>query len=187
MKFLIVGLGNPGSEYINTRHNIGFNVLDAFVNASNTSFRTERLGDISEIRVKNKQLILLKPNTFMNLSGKAINYWMQKEKISSDRLLVITDDLSLPTGQLRLKSKGSDGGHNGLKSIQEILGTSIYPRLRFGIGKNFFPGQQVNYVLGKWENIESEIVEEKIPIAIDCVKSYCLQGIAPTMNVYNNK
>ena len=187
MKFLIVGLGNPGSEYINSRHNIGFKVLDAFINASNTSFRTERLGDISEFRVKNKQLILLKPNTFMNLSGKAVNYWMHKEKISIDRLLIITDDLSLPTGNLRLKSKGSDGGHNGLKSIQETLGTASYPRLRFGIGKNFFPGQQVNYVLGKWENIESEIVSEKIPVAIDCIKSFCLQGIAPTMNIYNNK
>ena len=187
MKILIVGLGNPGSEYINTRHNIGFKVLDAFVKASNTSFRTDRLGDVSEFRIKNKQLVLLKPNTYMNLSGKAVNYWMQKEKISIDRLLVITDDLSLPTGKLRIKAKGSDGGHNGLKSIQELLGTSNYPRLRFGIGKNFFPGEQVNYVLGEWEKIEAEVVNEKTPVAIECIKSYCLQGLAPTMNNYNNK
>lgn len=187
MKFLIVGLGNPGSEYLNTRHNIGFKVLDAFVDASNTSFRTERLGDISEFRIKNKQLVLLKPNTYMNLSGKAINYWMKKEKISIDRLLVITDDLSLPTGKLRLKAKGSDGGHNGLKSIQETLETSNYPRLRFGIGKNFHPGEQVNYVLGEWGKIEAEIVNEKIHLAIECIKSNCLQGLATTMNDYNNK
>ena len=187
MKILIVGLGNPGSEYINTRHNIGFKVLDAFVNASNTSFRTDRLGDVSEFRIKNKQLVLLKPNTYMNLSGKAVNYWMQKEKISIDRLLVITDDLSLPTGKLRIKAKGSDGGHNGLKSIQELLGTSNYPRLRFGIGKNFFPGEQVNYVLGEWEKIEADVVNEKTPVAIECIKSFCLQGLAPTMNNYNNK
>ena len=187
MKFLIVGLGNPGSEYINTRHNIGFKVVDAFVDASNTSFRPDRLGHVSEFRIKNKQLVLLKPNTYMNLSGKAVNYWMQKEKISIDRLLVVTDDLSLPTGKLRLKAKGSDGGHNGLKSIQETLGTSNYPRLRFGIGRNFFPGEQVNYVLGEWEKIEAEIVKEKITIAIECMKSHCLQGLASTMNHYNNK
>ncbi len=187
MKFLIVGLGNPGSEYINTRHNIGFKVLDALVDASNTNFKTERLGEVAQIRVKNKQLILLKPSTFMNLSGKAINFWMQKEKISLDRLLIVTDDISLPTGKLRLKAKGSDGGHNGLKHTQEVLGTSNYPRLRFGIGKNFFPGQQVNYVLGNWEKVELEIVNEKLDLATNCIASFCLQGISASMNLYNNK
>ena len=187
MKFLIVGLGNPGSEYTNTRHNIGFKVLDALVDASNTSFRAERLGDIAQYRVKNKEPILLKPTTFMNLSGKAVNYWLQKEKIPVDRLLVITDDLSLPTANLRLKGKGSDGGHNGLKSIQETLGSPNYSRLRFGIGRNFFPGKQVEYVLGQWQKIEEDIVNEKIATAISCVHSFCLQGLASTMNSYNNK
>ena len=187
MKFLIVGLGNPGSEYINTRHNIGFKVLDALSDASNTSFKTERLGEIAQLRVKNKQLILLKPNTFMNLSGKAVNYWMQKEKIPLERLLVITDDISLPTGKLRLKGKGSDGGHNGLKSIQQVLSTPNYSRLRFGIGNDFFPGQQVGYVLGKWDNLELDVIDKKLDLAIKCVESFCLQGLSKTMNLYNNK
>ena len=187
MKFLIVGLGNPGSEYEHTRHNIGFKVLDALKNASNTCFKTDRYGQIAHIRLKNKQLILLKPNTFMNLSGNAINYWMQKEKISLDRLLVVTDDLSLSTGKLRLKGKGSDGGHNGLKSVQQALNTTNYNRLRFGIGNDFYPGKQVEYVLGKWSKIESDIISQKLHIASDCVASFCLQGLSITMNLYNNK
>jgi len=187
MKFLITGLGNPGSKYEFTRHNVGFKVLDALTNASNTSFSVDRHGELSELNYKGKTLILLKPTTFMNLSGKAINYWLQKEKIKIENLLVITDDISLPIGQLRLKGKGSDGGHNGLKSIQEILGTNKYPRLRFGIGDQFYPGQQVNYVLGNWDENDLQVIEEKIKVANEMIYSFCSIGIDRTMNFYNNK
>jgi len=187
MKFLITGLGNPGSKYEFTRHNVGFKVLDALANASNTSFSAGRHGELSEFNHKGRTLILLKPNTFMNLSGKAINYWLQKEKIKVENSLVITDDISLPIGQLRMKGKGSDGGHNGLKSIQETLGTTKYPRLRFGIGDNFYSGQQVSYVLGNWDDNDLLVLEEKIKIANDMICSFCSTGIDRTMNFYNNK
>ena len=187
MKFLITGLGNPGSKYESTRHNVGFKVLDALANASNTKFSVDRHGEVTEIKHKGRTLLLLKPTTFMNLSGKAVNYWLQKEKIGVENSLVITDDISLPLGQLRMKGKGSDGGHNGLKSIQESLGTNKYPRLRFGIGNDFHQGQQVNYVLGNWELSEIQTIESKIKIANDIICSFCTIGIDRTMNFYNNK
>ena len=161
--------------------------MDALANASNASFSIDKHGELSEINYKGRTLILLKPTTFMNLSGKAINYWLQKEKIKTENSLVITDEISLTMGQLRLKGKGSDGGHNGLKSIQEILGTNKYPRLRFGVGNNFYPGQQVNYVLGNWDESDSLILEEKIQVANDVIYSFCTLGIDRTMNFYNNK
>ena len=187
MKFLITGLGNPGSKYEFTRHNVGFKVLDALANASNTQFSIDRLGELAEIKHKGRTLLLLKPSTFMNLSGKAVNYWLQKEKIKIENSLIITDDISLPLGQLRMKGKGSDGGHNGLKNIQDILGTNKYPRLRFGIGNHFHPGQQVNYVLGNWELTEIHTLDSKIKTANDMIYSFCTIGIDRTMNFYNNK
>ena len=159
MKYLIVGLGNIGPEYQNTRHNIGFRVLDAFVKASNAVFEDMRYGAVATVKLKGRTLILLKPNTYMNLSGKAVSYWMQKEKIDLSNLFVVVDDLALPFGTIRLRSKGSDGGHNGLKSINQLLGTQAYTRLRFGIGDNFSKGRQVDYVLGEWSDGE----EERLP------------------------
>ena len=150
MKYLIVGLGNIGPEYQNTRHNIGFKVLDAFAKASNTVFEDMRYGAVATVKLKGRTLILLKPNTYMNLSGKAVSYWMQKEKIELSNLFVVVDDLALPFGTIRLRGKGSDGGHNGLKSINQLLGTQDYTRLRFGIGNEFPKGKQVDYVLGGW-------------------------------------
>jgi len=187
MKFLITGLGNPGSKYEFTRHNVGYKVLDALADVSNINFSVDRYGELSEFNYKGRTLILLKPTTFMNLSGKAINYWLQKEKIKIENSLVITDDISLPMGQLRMKGKGSDGGHNGLKSIQEFLGTNKYPRLRFGIGNDFYPGEQVNHVLGNWDESELQIIEEKIIVANDMICSFCNIGIERTMNFYNKK
>mgnify|MGYP001334437999 CR=1 FL=1 len=154
MKYLIIGLGNPGAEYENTRHNIGFKVLDALVSASNTSFTTDRYADVAEIKFKGRNLVLIKPNTFMNLSGKAVNYWLQNTKIDAANMLVITDDISLPFGVLRMRKKGSDGGHNGLKNIQAVLGNSNYPRLRFGVGDDFSRGKQVEYVLDDFLDAE---------------------------------
>jgi PTH1 family peptidyl-tRNA hydrolase len=178
MKYLIAGLGNIGQEYENTRHNIGFNILDAFVKASNLVFTENRYGNT---------LILLKPSTFMNLSGNAVRYWMQKENIPVENLLVLVDDLALPFGSLRLKEKGSDAGHNGLKNIQQILGHNNYPRLRFGIGSEFSKGKQVDFVLGKWSKEEQEKLDERINIAHEIIKSFCLAGIKITMNQFNNK
>ena len=154
MKYLIVGLGNIGPEYQNTRHNIGFKVLDAFAKASNTVFEDMRYGAVATVKLKGRTLILLKPNTYMNLSGKAVSYWMQKEKIELSNLFVVVDDLALPFGTIRLRGKGSDGGHNGLKSINQLLGTQDYTRLRFGIGNEFPKGKQVDYVLGEWSSEE---------------------------------
>ena len=148
MKYLIVGLGNIGNEYSDTRHNIGFKILDAFAEASNISFSTERYGDVARVRVKNKQLVLLKPSTYMNLSGNAVRYWKEKENIPTDHILVLVDDIALPFGAIRLKGRGSDAGHNGLKNITQMLGSDAYPRLRFGIGNDFPRGCQVDYVLG---------------------------------------
>ncbi len=187
MKFLIVGLGNPGIEYSETRHNIGFKVLDALAGASNIIFSPGRLGDIAEIKHKGRTLVLVKPSTFMNLSGKAVNYWMQEEKIPVERTMIITDDLALPFGKMRIKGKGSDGGHNGLKSINATLNSQEYPRLRFGIGNNFGQGQQVDYVLGKWNEEELKTLDERIKIAAEATFSFTTAGLPRTMNMFNNR
>ena len=187
MKFLIVGLGNIGFEYQNTRHNIGFSILDAWAKVSNVDFTLERHAHTAEIKFKGKKFILIKPTTYMNLSGKAVNYWLQKEKISINNCLIVVDDLALPFGTLRIKIKGSDAGHNGLKDIQEVLGHSKYPRLRFGIGQEFQKGNQVNHVLGDWTNDEEEKLAERINKCIEAVKSFGTIGIARTMNFFNGK
>ena len=184
---MITGLGNIGREYEDTRHNIGFMILDALAKASNVVFADKRYGFISEVKVKNKQLILLKPSTYMNLSGNAIRYWLQKENIPVENLLVIVDDLALPFGSLRLKPKGSDAGHNGLKHIQDILGTTQYNRLRFGIGNDFPSGSQVHFVLDSFSEEEQKLLPERIEKTIEIIKSFCLSGIQITMNQYNNK
>jgi len=185
MKYLIVGLGNPGVEYKNTRHNVGFKTLDSLAKESNVSFNTEKLAQKATVKHKGRTLVLIKPTTFMNLSGKAVNYWLQKEKINIENLLIITDDLSLPFGKLRLKPKGSAGGHNGLKDIQQVLNTANYARLRFGIGDEFSKGKQVNYVLGEWTEKESEFLPMYIDKAVEMIKAFSTIGIQKTMNAYN--
>lgn len=187
MKYLIVGLGNIGAEYAATRHNIGFRVLDAFAEASNTSFKTERYGDIASLRLKNKQLILLKPSTYMNLSGNAVRYWKEKEKIDLENILVIVDDIALPFGAIRIKPSGSDAGHNGLKNIAEMLGTQAYPRLRFGIGNNFPRGCQINYVLGAFTIDERQQLPARIDVAVQAIETFVLQGLQKAMCDFNNK
>jgi PTH1 family peptidyl-tRNA hydrolase len=187
MKYLIVGLGNIGNEYHETRHNIGFMVLDALAKASNIFFSEQRYGATAELKVKNRTLILLKPSTFMNLSGNALRYWMQKENIPVENVLVIVDDLAIPFGSLRLKPRGSDAGHNGLKNIQEMLGSDVYPRLRFGIGSDYAKGQQIQYVLGEFTSEEQSKLPERIDMACEIIKSFCLAGMQNTMNAYNNK
>lgn len=187
MKFLIVGLGNIGEEYRNTRHNIGFKVLDAFAEASNTAFSTERYGDIARMRLKNQQLILLKPSTYMNLSGNAVKYWKDKEGVELENILVIVDDLALPFGAIRIKGRGSDAGHNGLKNIAQMLQTDGYPRLRFGIGNDFPRGGQIDYVLGSFTLDQRQMLPTRIGIAVDAIKEFCLAGINNAMNTYNNK
>ncbi|MDH6313518.1 PTH1 family peptidyl-tRNA hydrolase [Parabacteroides sp. PFB2-10] len=187
MKYLIVGLGNIGSEYWGTRHNIGFRVVNRLAEVGNTPFTEQRYGAVARLRVKNKELVLLKPNTFMNLSGNAVRYWLQKENIPVENLLVIVDDIALPFGILRLKPKGSDAGHNGLKNIQQILGTQEYCRLRFGIGDQFPRGGQVDYVLGLFDPEELEVMPQKLERAAEIIKSFCLAGIQITMNQFNNK
>jgi PTH1 family peptidyl-tRNA hydrolase len=186
-KFLIVGLGNIGSEYVNTRHNIGFKVVDFLAKQQDTSFTTAKLGDIAEIKIKGRTLILLKPNTYMNLSGKAVKYWMEKEKIEKDNILVITDDLNLEFGTIRIKPKGSDGGHNGLKNIQLLLNSTEYPRFRFGISDQFKKGRQVDYVLGEWNAEENEKLKERLEVSAEAIKSFALAGLNTTMNTYNGK
>lgn len=185
MKYLIVGLGNIGPEYQDTRHNIGFNVLDAFAKASNAVFEDKRYGAVCEVRLKGRTLVLLKPNTYMNLSGKAVSYWMQKEKIALEDLLIVVDDLALPFGTMRLRGQGSDGGHNGLKSINALIGTNGYARLRYGIGNEFRKGQQVDYVLGTWDEKEAEELPALLERGGEIITSFVLQGIARTMNVFN--
>lgn len=187
MKFLIVGLGNIGSEYKNTRHNIGFDVLDFMAAEAGATFTTDRLADVVTIRNKGKQFVLVKPSTYMNLSGKAVNYWKQHEKVENNQCLVITDDLSLPLGKIRIRAKGSDGGHNGLKNIAEVLGTQDYPRLRFGIGNDFNKGQQVDFVLGKWRTDEETVLKEMIKKSSDAVFSFGHIGLERTMNIFNTK
>lgn len=186
-KFLIVGLGNIGDEYRDTRHNIGFKMLDAFAEASNIAFEDKRYGFVGRGRVKNAELVLLKPSTFMNLSGNAVRYWMQVEKIPLENLLVLVDDLNLPFGTIRIRKQGSSGGHNGLKHIEQVLCTSNYARVRFGIGNEFTRGAQVNYVLGSWSEEEERLLPERLNIIKDIIPSFCLQGIDRTMNQYNNK
>ncbi len=187
MKYLIVGLGNIGAEYAETRHNIGFKVLDALAEASNTAFTTARYGDIAQMRFKGRSLVLLKPSTYMNLSGKAVRYWLDAEKIPIENLLVISDDIALPFGALRMRQKGSAGGHNGLKNIAELLGTEEFARIRFGVGGDFPRGHQVDYVLGEWSDEERTALPERLKIFGDAVKSFAAVGCPLTMNTYNKK
>ncbi|NVK03548.1 MAG: aminoacyl-tRNA hydrolase [Flavobacteriia bacterium] len=183
-KFLIFGLGNPGAEYNRTRHNIGFEVLDALA-SDTSSFSSERYADVARVRVKGRELILVKPNTYMNLSGKAVRYWMEQEKVPLENILVVVDELALPLGAIRIKMKGSDGGHNGLKSIQQLLGRADYPRLRFGIGNEFSRGQQVDFVLGQWTDKEWLDLQPRIDKATEAIKSFALAGPQITMNQFN--
>lgn len=186
MKFLIVGLGNTGAEYAHTRHNIGFDVVMAFVSRHGGQFRQDRLAYVAEIKWKGKLFICICPTTFMNLSGKAVKYWMDKEKIPLEHVLVVLDDLALPLSKIRIRPGGSDAGHNGLKSIQESLGTKEYPKLRFGIGNNFPKGMQVPFVLGKWEKQEEEIVKRKIEKCVEVIEAFGTIGLTNAMNNFNN-
>ena len=187
MNFLIAGLGNIGDEYAETRHNIGFMVLDALAKASNTVFADRRYGFVADIRVKNQTLTLLKPSTYMNLSGNAVRYWLNTKNIPIERLLVVVDDLSLPLGQLRLKPSGSEGGHNGLRHITSVLGTQQYARLRFGIGNDYPRGGQIDYVLGHFPAEAQPLLDERIAVATEMIKSFCLAGIDITMNQFNKR
>ncbi|WP_461532612.1 aminoacyl-tRNA hydrolase [Sinomicrobium sp.] len=186
-KFLIVGLGNTGREYEDTRHNIGFKVLDHLAEKESISFETAKLGDRCVYKFKGRTLILLKPSTFMNLSGKAVRYWMEKENIPLENLLVITDDINLPFGTIRLKGKGSDGGHNGLKSVQQLLGTVQYRRFRFGVGADFTKGKQIDYVLGEWNEEETAALSERLEKSCELIRSFVTAGLANTMNAFNGK
>lgn len=183
-KYLIVGLGNPGDEYAGTRHNTGFMILDAFAKASNIVFEDKRYGFVAETSLKGRKLFLLKPTTYMNLSGNAVRYWLNKENIDQSRLLVIVDDLSLPLGAFRLKASGSNGGHNGLGNIQQLIGQQ-YARLRMGIGNDFPRGEQVDWVLGKYSDDDMKVLQPSIDCAVDIIKSFVLAGIDNTMNAYN--
>ena len=187
MNHLIVGLGNIGPEYAETRHNIGFKVLDALAGASNLVFADKRYGFITELKVKNQTLFLLKPSTYMNLSGNAVRYWMHEKKIELERLLVVVDDLSLPFGALRMKPGGSEAGHNGLRHITQVLGTQQYARLRFGIGNDFPRGGQIDYVLGEFSDADRAIMPERLEVAGEMVKSFALSGIQFTMNHFNKR
>ena len=187
MKYLIVGLGNIGDEYRGTRHNIGFRILDAFAEPSNISFSTERYGDVAHMRLKNKQLTLLKPSTYMNLSGNAVRYWKEKENIDISHILVLVDDIALPFGAIRIKPNGSDAGHNGLKNIAQMLGTPAYPRLRFGIGNDFPRGCQVDYVLGHFTLDQRQQLPARVDVACEAIKAFCLSGIDFAMCNFNNK
>jgi PTH1 family peptidyl-tRNA hydrolase len=187
MKYLIVGLGNIGEEYQNTRHNIGFQILDALAKASNIVFSDKRYGSVGSFKYKGREFVLLKPSTFMNMSGNAVNYWLQKEKIEIRNLLVIVDDIALPTGIIRMRHKGSDGGHNGLAHINTILGTTEYPRIRVGIGNNFSKGSQKNYVLGNWTKEERNLIEKRIPVVLEMIKSFGTMGTELTMTTFNKE
>ena len=187
MKYLIVGLGNIGAEYADTRHNAGFDVLDALAGASNISFAAARYGAVAELKYKGRTLVLLKPSSYMNLSGKAVRYWMDAEKIAPENLLVISDDIALPFGTLRMRTKGSSGGHNGLKNISELLGREDYARIRFGIGGNFARGQQIDYVLGTWTDEERKLLPERLKVFGDAVLSFAAIGAERTMNLFNKK
>lgn len=186
-KFLIAGLGNIGEEYAGTRHNIGFEIAERLAKDAGVKFTSSRLADVAQLKHKGKTLVLIKPTTYMNLSGKAVNYWLQEENIKTEHLLILVDELALPFGKIRIGPKGSDGGHNGLKNIQETLGTSEYPRLRFGIANQFGKGGQVDYVLGRWNEEEKKTLEERIKIAADAVKDFAFIGLQRCMNIYNTK
>lgn len=185
-KFLIIGLGNIGNEYANTRHNIGFDVIEAIVKKHKGSFELQRLAEVAEIKFKDRILICIKPTTYMNLSGKAFRYYLDKEKIELENTLTVVDDLALPLSKLRLRGSGSDAGHNGLKDIQSALGTDKYPKLRFGIGNNYPKGTQIDFVLGKWNNEEMNIVNRKIEKCIEAIESFVFMGLQRTMNLINN-
>ena len=187
MKYLIVGLGNIGAEYAGTRHNIGFEVLDALAGASDISFTTVRYGDRAELRHRGRTLLLLKPSTYMNLSGKAVRYWMETEKIAPENLLVISDDIAIPFGQLRLRPQGSAGGHNGLKNIAELLGTEAFARMRFGVGGNFPQGHQIEYVLGRWTDEERAALPDRLKVFGQAILSFATVGCQMTMNQFNKK
>ncbi len=187
MKYLIVGLGNIGSEYENTRHNIGFKVLDSFAKVSGTSFSSGRLANVAEAKFKGRTLVLVKPTTYMNLSGKAVNYWLQQEKIPLERMLIVADDIALPFGTIRLKGKGSDGGHNGLKDIIQTVGHSKWPRFRFGVGSDFGTGRQVEHVLGEWSSEEEEKMPERLEKSVEVIRSFSTIGLERTMNFFNGK
>jgi peptidyl-tRNA hydrolase, PTH1 family len=187
VKYLIAGLGNIGTEYKNTRHNIGFRILDALSEASNIIFEDKRYGFITEYRFKGRTFILLKPSTYMNLSGRAVNYWLKKENIPLENLLVCVDDIALPFGSIRIRAKGSDGGHNGLRNISEVLGNEEYARMRFGIGDNFHKGFQVDYVLSTWSKEEEKLLPEKIDSCIEIIRSFGTVGLETTMNLYNKR
>jgi peptidyl-tRNA hydrolase, PTH1 family len=187
MNYLVVGLGNPGEKYAETRHNVGFKVVEKLANEKETPFITQKLADIAKIKFKGRNICLVKPNTYMNLSGKAVNYWLQQEKVPLENLIVITDDLALPFGKLRMKGQGSSGGHNGLKDIEETLKTTAYTRLRFGVGADFSKGKQVDYVLGEWSEEEKKSLNERIEIACEFIKSYVSVGLNMTMSNWNNK
>jgi PTH1 family peptidyl-tRNA hydrolase len=187
LKYLIAGLGNIGSEYVNTRHNIGFKILDALANASNIVFEDRRYAFRAEYKFKGRTFVLIKPTTFMNRSGRAVNYWLAKEKLSPEKLLVIVDDVALPFGKLRLKPGGGDAGHNGLRDISIMLGNQNYPRLRFGIGDNYPKGAQAHYVLSPWNEEEKKILPERIETAIEMIKSFGVMGVEHTMNEFNNR
>lgn len=187
MKYLIVGLGNPGDEYQNTRHNIGWQMAEALANSVGGTWEDKRYGFVCHARVKNAELVILRPTTYMNLSGQAVRYWMQQEKIPLENLMVLVDDLALPFGSLRIRGKGSAGGHNGLKNIEQCLCTPNYARLRFGIDSDFHKGGQIDYVLGQWTPEEQAKMEERMQMTTDTIKSFCLQGLERTMNQYNGK
>ena len=185
MKYLIVGLGNIGDEYANTRHNIGFMAIDRFAAKHDVTWADKRYGFVGKCRVKNAELVLLKPSTYMNLSGNAVRYWLNEENIAVENMLVIVDDLNLPFGTIRIRKQGSDGGHNGLKHIQQVLGTPNYSRVRFGIGNEFTRGAQINFVLGSWTDEEKKILDERLDRIAEIIPSFCLQGVDRTMNQYN--
>lgn len=187
MKYLIAGLGNIGKEYAHTRHNIGFDVLQAWADQAGSTFTLQRHATLTKISHKGRQITLIQPTTYMNLSGKAVRYWLNELQIPMENLLVVMDDLALPFGQLRLRGKGSDGGHNGLRSIDAELGTNNYARLRFGIGNDFPKGMQVPYVLGKWFPEQEEQLPERIALAVEICQSFCTAGLAHSMSNYNNK
>lgn len=184
-KHLVVGLGNIGPEYDYTRHNIGFDVLNAFAAKHAISFENDRLAEVAMARIKGKQVFCIKPSTYMNLSGKAVKYWQEKERIAPENILVIVDDVALELDKLRLRPGGSDGGHNGLKSIQQALLTDQYPRLRFGVGSDYPKGRQAEYVLGRWKPSEEALIQKKIALTVDAIEMVVLQGVTPTMNQFN--
>jgi peptidyl-tRNA hydrolase, PTH1 family len=185
MKYLIVGLGNIGSEYAETRHNIGFKIVDAFAKASTSFFSPGRLGDVCDVKFKGRTFVLVKPSTYMNLSGKSVQYWMAETKVPIENVLIITDDIALETGVIRIRAKGSDGGHNGLKSINQVLGRQDYPRLRFGVGNDFGKGQQVDYVLGEWTKGDLDIINPKIEKCVEVIKAFGTMELGFVMSQFN--